>query len=917
MNMLTKKRHRCVALRLTPIAAGCAMMLSMSSGAVYAQAESATPTTSTVTVTGIRKGIEDAISVKKNSTSIVEAISAEDIGKLPDISIAESLARLPGLAAQRVAGRAQVISVRGLSPDFSTTLLNGREQVSTGDNRSVEFDQYPSELLGSVLVYKTPDAALIGQGLSGTIDLQTVRPLAFAKTTLSLNLRGEKNSLGSIADANSTGNRFSISYIDQFANRSVGLALGYAHLNSPVLENQVGLYEPWKRDTRAGLPAGTYESDGIKSLAKSGERTRDGFFGVLEWKPAKEWTSTLDGYYSESKNRETFSQFEANLGDYNGGFQPGLLYTQRTINANNVLTGGVATGLYPLVRGFHNSRDDKIYAAGWNNVVKLKGFSLLGDINYSKATRDEVNLETNALLRTPTGGPLLDQLTLNYATGGFPTLTPGRDYSNPANLYVGNTIYGGGYGKSPHVEDKLNGYKLVGTIETDAFLGGFFPTVDIGVHYSDRTKSKRQPENPLTVSAPGGFTTISSDLLTKPVNLGFSNSGIIPSWNVLGVIGKYFAPYVPVETQPFEQANRWRVDEKITSYFAKANIDSDLGNNVNLRGNIGVQVQHTDQSSAANVIAGGKISPYSNGSNYNDVLPSLNLAFLLPGDLSVRFAAAKQLARARVDQLRASNEFGIDTVSRRPGGSGGNPELNPWRANALDLSVEKYFGTKAYVAAAVFYKDLKSYIFTQSRTVNFQNIIDAAGVVDASGKPIIPVTPFGTYTAPANGEGGNIRGLELTASIPFNLFTPVLDGFGVSASGTFSKSNINVPDEGSNTGSAQISLPGLSKTVTNVTFYYEKYGFSTRISQRQRSDFIGEIGNFAGNRTLRYVVGEKVVDFQIGYEFLDGTLKGLGFQLQANNLTNEAYRTYATTKDRPYEYAKYGRSFLFGVNYKY
>ena len=97
-------------------------------------------------------------------------------GKLPDVSIGESIARLPGLAAQRVAGRAQVISVRGLSPDFATTLLNGREMVSTGDNRSVEFDQYPSELLSGVTVYKTPDAGLVGQGLSGTLDMQTVRP---------------------------------------------------------------------------------------------------------------------------------------------------------------------------------------------------------------------------------------------------------------------------------------------------------------------------------------------------------------------------------------------------------------------------------------------------------------------------------------------------------------------------------------------------------------------------------------------------------------------------------------------------------------------------------------------------------------------------------------------------------------------
>jgi iron complex outermembrane receptor protein len=112
-----------------------------------------------VVVTGIRRGIEGAISLKKSSTSIVEAVSAEDIGKLPDVSIAESIARLPGLTAQRLDGRGQVISVRGLGPDFTTALLNGREQVTTGDNRGVEFDQYPSELLSGVTVYKTPDAA--------------------------------------------------------------------------------------------------------------------------------------------------------------------------------------------------------------------------------------------------------------------------------------------------------------------------------------------------------------------------------------------------------------------------------------------------------------------------------------------------------------------------------------------------------------------------------------------------------------------------------------------------------------------------------------------------------------------------------------------------------------------------------------
>jgi iron complex outermembrane receptor protein len=147
----------------------------------------------TIVVTGIRRAIQTSVNTKRNEQGIVEAVSAEEIGKLPDISIAESIARLPGLAAQRVNGRAQSISIRGLAPDFTTTLLNGRQQASSGDNRAVEFDQYPSELLSSVVIYKTPDANIAGFGLSGTADLRTVRPLTFKERTVAVNVRGEVN----------------------------------------------------------------------------------------------------------------------------------------------------------------------------------------------------------------------------------------------------------------------------------------------------------------------------------------------------------------------------------------------------------------------------------------------------------------------------------------------------------------------------------------------------------------------------------------------------------------------------------------------------------------------------------------------------------------------------------------------------
>ena len=169
-------------------------------------------------------------------------------------------------------------------------------------------------------------------------------------------------------------------------------------------------------------------------------------------------------------------------------------------------------------------------------------------------------------------------------------------------------------------------------------------------------------------------------------------------------------------------------------------------------------------------------------------------------------------------------------------------------------------------------------------------------------------------------KGGTLKGLELTASFPLDMLTDSLRGFGVQASATFNKSDITIldPESANSVGTGPISLPGLSKRVYNFTAYYERSGFEARVSQRRRSDFIGEIGNFNGNRTLRYVVGENVTDAQVSYTFSDSSsLRGLTLLLQGSNLTNEPYRTYAGSKDRPLEYIEWGRTYMLGVNYKF
>ena len=893
---------------LAPVAAGCAVLL-VSTSSAYAQQQSAN--LNSVTVTGIRKGIEDAISVKKNSDSIVEAVSAEDIGKLPDNSIAESISRLPGLSAQRVAGRAQVISVRGLSPDFATTLLNGREVVSTGDNRSVEFDQYPSELLSGVTVYKTPDAGLIGQGLSGTMDMQTIRPLSFANSVVALNARLQNNSLGGAADAKATGNRVSASYVDQFANRTIGVAVGFAHQETPVAENQVGTYEPWEVAGRPGVATGSFITDGIKALRRTGMEKRDGLMGTIEWKVSKDWTSTVDLFTAKATRTDTANQWETHL-YYNGDYpcQPACTWTGTTVNANNTLTGGTITNIYPLVRGMYNNREDKINALGWNNKFKLGSVSMNVDANYSKATRNELSLENNTQLIP---AKQFDTATIVFQSGGFSSISPTLNYSDPTKLYLRNTIYGSGYGKVPSVEDELKGLKISGSIPVPDALSGMFSDVEFGINLADRSKNKHQPEGNINVGAQGD-TAIASDLQYGNVDLSFAGLKSIPSWNVPGAVSRYMT-FNPSETSAgYLISKAWTVKEKIITSFAKATIDTKMGS-VPVRGNFGLQIQNVDQSSNANYFdnsapAGSQVKPVNDGKTYTDVLPSLNLAFALGSDQTVRMALAQQVARPKMQDLTAAIDFGVDNSTGKPGGGGGNPKLDPWRADAFDISYEKYFGTKAYISAAAFYKDLKSYIYKQSRDgYDFSKFTPGTKAT----------TTMGTYSAPFNGNGGTMSGIELAISLPFNLISPALDGFGIQASTSMTESNIQIkdPDSSSSVGGGNITLPGLSKNVTNLTFYYETGGFEARVSQRTRSDFIGEIGNFNGNRTLRYVVGESIVDAQIGYNFTQGAYKGLGVLLQVNNLGDTAYQTYAGTKDRPLEYIKYGQTVLFGANYKF
>ena len=880
-----------------------------------------------VVVTGIRAGIQDAIQVKADLQSISEVISAEDIGKLPDTSIADAISRMPGITTQRAEGRASAISLRGTDPGFTTGLMNGREQVSTGDNRAIEYDQYPAELINSVVVYKTPDSQLVGQGLAGTIDLRTIRPLDYGKQAVILNLRGEYNSNSNLGgNADDQGYRASFSWVDQFMDGKLGIAIGYARLDSPLATQGFGTYEPWRLNgtTNTGVPADAYVTEGAKIRTDMGNTIRDGYLATVEFRPNETYGTILDFYYTSMDQLDNARAIELNLTGCCPSAPAGAPHfiVNPVIKGGNVVGGDFAS-VVPMVRNFQFKTDDEILATGWLNEFRLSDqWTMAVDVSYSKATRDQFQPETNAALLPPAGSSwAYDTGTFSLNKDSWSKMAFNLDYADPATLRIGPTPYGAGYSKKPHVEDELTSARVIAAREGEYW---WFNNLAFGVNYGDRTKDKESPEG--GISTPGDAKLgIPARFLLPDTNLNYAGAGKVLAWNVKGLLNNVYAPvdYGGPEEKPYLTPKYWTVEEEVWTGFLRGDLDHVLSDNVTLKGNVGLQIINTDQSSQAyraiNAYQPGQqIIRYEDGTSYTDWLPQINLVFELPDQQAVRFAFSQQMARPRMDQLKATNEVSYNQQTGVPSGNGGNPLLDPWRAWAYDLSYEKYFADyKGYFSAATFYKDLTSYIYVQ--TDGDYDFSSALAELPPNFFPpgVVPKTT-GNFSQPVNGQGGYLFGVEFAASLPFSIFSEMLDGFGATLSYAYTDSDIEIQGNINNIQKDNIPLPGLSENVFNWTLYYEKYGFGARVASRYRSEYIGEITNFANDRTLRYVDGGTITDAQLSYTFgEEGMLEGLMLLFQVNNLTNEPYVAYVEEPSRILDYQEYGTVYLVGANYRF
>ena len=894
-----------------------------------------------VTVAGIRRGIEEAISIKKNSSSIVEAISAEDIGKLPDNTVAESISRLSGVTTQRnkTNGKATDVSVRGLSPSFNGSLLNGREQASTSDARSPEFDLFPSELTGSVLVYKTPDASLMGQGLASTIDLRTLRPLDFGKRVLAASAKKERIGVDSGSDVGS-GHRATFTYVDQFANRTIGLSLGLTKFKE---DNGGELkFDSWGGGTSdMAYNGGTAKApSGFLSETSRRKSDRDGASLTLQYKPNQNFKSTFDLFYSRGDESTKKTGIEGSVSGSTGQYDPNGVLSNAVV-VNGIATSGTLSNYKADVRNHLYSNQDRLASLGWNNELKLDDqWRVEADLSHSHGVKNISNYETTAGQPGNTPASQLGSISYtgfngtNFADVKYKT---SLDYSDRKVAVLTDVDgWGGGpnspqagYVSLPNIDDTVNSVRLTAHRELD---WGPLVSTSFGINYTKRDKSRTGQEGRLSVRGADGYA--SATMPGTDVAPAGASGLMVASFDPTGTLGTIYDLNRWVDATVLSRD--WSVGEKIATAYAMADLDGKLMS-LPYTGNVGVQLVNTKQRATGNQVDLARCTgitfdtcPYSvrtGGASYTNVLPSLNVAFDLGSEQKLRLGAGKQISRANLDNMKASLDFSVQSsTALAPAltGFAGNPELKPYQARSLDLSYEKYFGKKGYISVASFFKKLDRYIINAPQQFDFKDYTSPNTPLPAIGP--YKGSTIGFLTKPQNGSGGNMHGYELAVNVPFSLLTPWLDGFGVAAAYSFTDSSVRLPTSGFvspqngpvfKDSVQEIGLPGLSKNVSNLRLYYENHGLQLAWAAHRRSSFVGQILDYRSDSQFTFIKGETIVDLQAAYEFQSGWLKGVSVFLQGHNWTNTPFREYTADPNLITNTVVYGRTYTAGVNVKF
>lgn len=863
-----------------------------------------------IEVRGFASTLKQSLFEKRSALQTVEIISTDDLGALPDVTITDALARLPGITADRDRGNASRISIRGMGPRLNMATMNGREIVSGEPSRDVRYEQFPAELVSAVQVYKSPMASNIEGGISGLVNLDFVDPLSKDERVFTVSGHLMQYELADeLPDGQSTGKKFSVSYVDKIGD-DFAYAFGVAYQDQPSLQRGI---ESWDYNNNAAEQGDINQNGKTEALpwggqadTKIGNNERIGAMTILEWAATDALTLKYDLFYSKFKIKEREDQYYFNnWGNWQGGQNWNY---QNSVTPPNIITkpdgteqvigGGLAFGSHEV----HNAswfQENQLISTGLNAEYMGDEWTVKADVGYSEASIDSVWVDIRSTYQGPAydlGWSLADDDRL--AVEILPNPAQGLSYTdigNPENYsLVGVETW---VETSPGVWEPFN-YGMFGDDDrdlSDEMLSAQLDfsrdldlndihSIEFGGRYTDRDKQNRVIDWAREVIADNGLSDYGMQYemggdIVAPSMYSFKDWDQVAEQVFGGLPQRDYS-----QQSAGDKLASWELSETTYNLYTQANLRGTIAG-LDYSGNIGLRYVKTESESRGFQQIAGVLSPVAVAHDYNELLPSLNLIVSLNEESQLRFGLARTLSRPPLIEMRTG--FAIDETVVPFTASGGNPTLNPFVANQADLGYEYYFGDDGAVTFSLFYKDMKTHIGNAQENLSFNG-------VDYE------------FTGPVNGDGGKIKGLEILFQQAFTGLPAPFDGLGVYANYSYTDSDVKefIPENNPYT------LGGLSKDVANLTLWYYKEGFEARVSYDYRSEYTS-INSWNPSR-IALQDAQATIDASISYEFNEH----FKVMLQGQNLTDEASISYwDNDPSRPADYVEWGRRLLIGFQY--
>jgi TonB-dependent receptor len=881
-------------------------------------AENTVDTLDTVSVTGYRASVERALDIKRGEAGVVDAIVAEDIGKFPDLNLAESLQRIPGVVITRDAGEGRNISVRGLGPDFTRVRINGMEALTTvgstdqngGSNRGrgFDFNVFASDLFSQLIVRKTAQADVEEGSLGATVDLRTARPFDYDGFTLVASGQASYADMGDTTDPRVAG-----LIANTWADGRFGALLSVAYSERRALEEGSGSGR-WARGTSnngfnpaspytPALSADTFHPRFPRYTLMEHDQKRTGVTASFQFKPTDRTQFALDALYSKIDAVRDEKYIEA-ISFSRGASQNGK--PQTIVRDGVVENGALVYGLFDDVDIRSESRHDE-----WNTVFTQLGlegeheftdnFKISGKLGTSKSEHENP-IQTTIIMDKLN----VDNYSYDYRGNPYsPVIDYGIDPTDPNGWTLAEIRIRPQYVENDFDVAQLDfnwnispGFRLKGGVQAK--------------DYSFSTRELRRSTEGLT-GVPmftDGTRIVPADLTDQASLSGVSGSPgtwVIPDYQG---IADFYDIYS--NTGPFalsERAvNTRSVEEEDRGVYLMGEFSADLGA-IPVSGNVGVRYVRTKQSSTGIATASGTPVATTVSREYSDTLPSMNLVAEITPDFLIRLGAAKVMTRPGLGSLTPGVTVNVSGGARTV--SGGNPNLDPIRAKTVDLGFEWYFDEGAMLGLGLFYKDIESFIQTTRVVQPYSASGLPASLLDGTGAG---VNDDFVFSVPLNTPGGELTGFEANYTQPFTFLPGKFANLGVQLNYTYVDSQIQyLTSTGAN--SFKTDLTGLSKHSWNATLYYEGERFSGRVSATNRDDFLLQVPATESGFDVHGQTGTTTVDASVRYKINDK----LELSLEGINLTDEPQESWVQNANGqlPLDYSETGRQYLLGLRYKF